>query len=204
MRQLTGSINARNLLFERSFATDDSMFDRRYPWIAVAFLTVVATGVLIYYSAVVSGLYKDSLLARFRVYGKEQRHYPLCRFLGVLGWWSLMMASMVDALTVRTRDANASAPAVFLMTGLLALTGSLVARQKPALRESLPRWYFTLLRTADRNERRRIAFAWLRIPRRMRWRLNGDQKAFGTWTDTVRITVTYGARDPDDPWATWN
>jgi hypothetical protein len=37
----------------------------------------------------------------------------------------------------------------------------------------------------------------------MRWRLNSDQKAFGTWADTVRMTVTYGARDPDDPWVTW-
>jgi hypothetical protein len=179
------------------------MFDRRYPWIAVASLTVCASGALLYYAAIVSGVYKDPLLARFRVYGKEQRHYPVCRLLDIFGAWCLMMASMLDALTVRTRHTNGFAPALFLILGVMALGVSVAARRKPALREALPRWYFTLLRTANRYERRQIAFAWLRIPRRMRWRLNGDQKAFGTWADTVRMTVTYGARDPDDPWATW-
>jgi hypothetical protein len=179
------------------------MFDRRYHWIAVASLTVCASGALLYYAAIVSGLYKDPLLARFRAYGKERYPYPLCRLLDVLGVWCLMMASMLDALTVHTHRTNSAAAGLFLVMSVMALGASMTARHKPALREALPRWYFTLLRTADRHERRRIAFAWLRIPRRMRWRLNGDQKAFGTWADTVRMTVTYGARDPDDPWATW-
>jgi hypothetical protein len=179
------------------------MFDRRYPWIAVACLTVCASGALLYYAAIVSGLYKDPLLARFRAYGKEQHHYPLCRLLDIFSAWCLMMASMLDALTAHTRRTNSSSAALFLIMGLSALGTSVSARHKPVLREALPRWYFTLLRTANRHERRRIAFAWLRIPRRMRWRLNGDQKAFGTWADTVRMTVTYGARDPDDPWVTW-
>ena len=179
------------------------MFDRRYPWIAVACLTVCASGALLYYAAIVSGLYKDPLLARFRAYGKEQYPYPLCRLLDVFSAWCLMMARMLDALTTYTRRTNGSSAALFLIVGLVALGTSVTARHKPALREALPRWYFTLLRTANRHERRRIAFAWLRLPRRMRWRLNGDQKAFGTWADTVRLTVTYGARDPDDPWVTW-
>ncbi len=179
------------------------MFDRRYPWIAVALLTLFTTGALLYYAAIVSGLYKDPLLARFRAYGKEQRHYPFCRLVEIFSVWCVMMASMLDAMTVRTRNTNSFAPALFLIAGVVALGVSFAARRKATLRELLPRWYFTLLRTANRHERRRIAFAWLRIPRRMRWRLNSDQKAFGTWADTVRMTVTYGARDPDDPWATW-
>jgi hypothetical protein len=68
----------------------------------------------------------------------------------------------------------------------------------------LPRWYFDLLRRATRQERRHIAYAWLRIPHKMRWRLNGDQASFHVWADTVRITVFYGARDPDDPWELWD
>jgi hypothetical protein len=179
------------------------MFDRRYPWIAVALLTLFTTGALLYYAAIVSGLYKDPLMARFRTYGKEQHHYPFCRLVEIFSVWCVMMASMLDAMTVRTRNTNSFAPALFLIAGLVALGVSFAARRKATLREALPRWYFTLLRTANRHERRRIAFAWLRIPRRMRWRLNSDQKAFGTWADTVRMTVTYGARDPDDPWATW-
>jgi hypothetical protein len=180
------------------------MFDRRYPWMSVVFLTLVATGVLIYYGIIISGIYKDPLLARFRTYGKKQEHYPFCRFLEALGWWSLMVSSMLDALTIRTWRANSFAPVIFLVLSFMALAGSAIARRKPALRESLPRWYFALLRTANRHERRRIAFAWLRVPRKMRWRLNGDQHAFRIWADMVRITVTYGARNPDDPWSTWD
>jgi hypothetical protein len=148
-------------------------------------------------------IYKDPMLSRFRMYGAERRYYPFCRFLALLGAWGLMVASMLDALTIRTRHTNSFAPAIFLALAIMALAASLAARQIPALREALPRWYFALLRTANRHERRRIAFAWLRIPRKMRWRLNGDQRAFMTWADTVRITVTYGARDPDDPWSLW-
>ena len=49
-----------------------------------------------------------------------------------------------------------------------------------------------------------MAFAWLRIPRRMRWRLNGDQKAFEVWVELLRLTVIYGAFDPNSPWDVWD
>lgn len=85
----------------------------------------------------------------------------------------------------------------------MAFISDFIVRRHPDLREALPRWYFELLRNATRQERRFIGFAWLRIPRRMRWRLNGDQAAFRTWADTVRITVIYGAYDPNNPWTMW-
>lgn len=178
------------------------MFDPRFPWIAVGFLTLVASGALIYYGAVISGLYKDPLMAHFRMYGPERRYFPFCRFLDVLGTWSLMVSSMLDALPLRSRAQWVYAPAIFLAFALMAFAGTLVARQKPFLRELLPGWYFDLLHTATRQERRHIAYAWLRIPGKMRWRLNGDQASFRVWADMVRITVFYGARDPDDPWTT--
>jgi len=179
------------------------MFDPRYPWIAVGFLTLIATGVLFYYAAIVSGLYKDPLMGRFRQYGAERPVYPFCRFLSALGTWSLLFATLLDALTVRSLSSEVFAPAIFLMLAILAWIGSVIVQHRPDWREALPRWYFNLLRCATRQERRHIAFAWLRLPRAMRWRFNGDGQAFAVWTDTVRITAIYGARDPDDPWATW-
>lgn len=180
------------------------MFDPRYPWLAVAFLTLLASGGLVYYGAIVLGFYKDPLMARFRVYGSENRYYPFCRFLELLGTWSLMVSSMLDALTMDSRSSWLYAPVVFLAISLMAFATSLVARQKPALREAFPRWYYDLLRGATRQERRHIAFAWLRLPALMRWRLNGDQASFRVWADMVRITVFYGAHDPDNPWAVWD
>lgn len=179
------------------------MFDPRYPWLAVGFLTLIASGALIYYGAIVSGLYKDALMAHFRYYGPERPFCPVARFLVVLGAWSLMLSSMLDALTQRHRATWVFAPIIFLTLSLMAFAGSVIVRQKPALRQSLPRWYFDLLRTTTRQERRHIAYAWLRVPRKMRWRLNGDQASFRVWADMVRLTAFYGARDPDDPWAVW-
>ncbi len=102
------------------------MFDRRYPWIAVTFLTLVATAALLYYAAIVSGLYKDPMMSRFRSYGAERRYYPFCRFLEILGGWGVMVASMLDALTVRTRHTNAFAPTIFLALAFMALAASVV------------------------------------------------------------------------------
>lgn len=180
------------------------MFDPRFPWLAVGALTVFATGVMLYYVALVGGWYKDPMMERFRMYGAERRPYPLCRLLDVWGWWSLMIASMLDSLVQANNFTEIEyAPVIFLAMTLLAWGGSTLVRSRPALREALPRWYFDLLRTATRQERRFIGYAWLRIPRKMRWRLNGDQAAFRTWADMVRITVTYGAYDPANPWNRW-
>jgi len=94
-------------------------------------------------------------------------------------------------------------PLVFVVLAVILWGGSLVVGQQRDLRESLPRWYSTLLRIATRQERRQIAYAWLRIPRGMRWRLNGDQASFHVWVELVRLTVIYGAYDPDSPWDQW-
>lgn len=179
------------------------MLDPRYPWLAVAFLTLAATGAVLYYGAIILGFYKDPLLAHFRTYGAERRQFPFTRFLVLLGAWSLMVSSMLDALTMRHRSQWIYAPAVFLTISLMAFALSVLTVQKPALRELFPRWYYELLRSTTRQERRQIAYAWLRIPSKLRWRLNGDQTSFRTWADMVRITVFYGARDPDNPWAVW-
>ncbi len=179
------------------------MFDPRYPWLAVAFLTLVASGGLVYYAAIVVGFYKDPLMARLRLYGSETHYSPLCRFLLLLGTWSLMVSSMLDSLTMNSRSTWLYAPAVFLTIALMAFGFSLIAYQRLTWREAFPRWYDDLLHGASRQERRQIAFAWLRLPAALRWRLNGDQASFRVWTDMVRITVFYGARDPDNPWAVW-
>lgn len=181
------------------------MFDPRFPWLAVGALALAATGMLVYYVAVISGWYKDSLMGRFRSYGAERRPAPLLRLLEILGWWSLMLSSMFDSL-VRTNHWTdvRYMPVIFFALMIMAWGGNLLIRRVPSWREALPLWYYNLLRDATRQERRLIAFAWLRIPAKMRWRLNADQASFQVWADTVRITVIYGARDPDDPWAKWH
>jgi len=171
----------------------------------LVFLMVVGPALLaVYYGAIISGLCKDPLMARFRGYGSERRVYPLCRFLEWGGLAALTGGLFSGAVISPLSYIGATfAPLAFFVLALMAFTADFFVRRHPDLRESLPRWYFELLRTATRQERRFIGFAWLKIPRRMRWRLNGDQEAFRTWADIVRITVIYGAYDPNNPWSTW-
>jgi hypothetical protein len=158
----------------------------------------------IYYGAVVSGIYKDPLMGHFRKYGEEHRVYPLCRFLYAFGGAAFILAVLLPVLwTPQSYLRRMFPPAFFLVLAFIAWGSALLIYRRPVLREVLPLWYFFLLRNASRQERRQIAFAWLRIPRRMRWRLNGDQKAFDVWVELMRLTVIYGAFDPNSPWDRW-
>lgn len=149
---------------------------------------------MFYYGAVLLGLYKGSLMAQFRHYGVEQPVNILSRFLLAMGLFILVIAPMIPG--------RLSALSI-LTLALLVLGGSFAATRLAILRDTLPRWYYQLLQVTSRQERRAIAYAWMRLPLRTRLRLNGDNYAFGLFVDEVRLTMIYGARDPDDPWETW-
>ena len=172
--------------------------------VALWAVTLAVSAVTLYYAAIISGLYKDPLLARFRLYGEERRPYPVISFLVSFGVWCVLLSMIVRVVTQNSVLLGGTrAPLIFTMLALMSFAAAVVVARSDVLRASLPRWYFELLQAASREERRLIAYAWLRIPRKMRWRLNGDHAAFRVWADMVRLTVIYGARDPDDPWAQW-
>jgi hypothetical protein len=167
-------------------------------------LLFMAGAVTAYYGVVTSGLYKDSLMGQFRHYGDETRVYPLCRFLYAFGTTALCLALLIPALWDSQSYLGRMFPPIFFLTLMgIAWGGSIVIYRRPEWREALPRWYFFLLRYASRQERRQLGYAWLRIPRKMRLRLNGDQKAFDVWVELMRLTVIYGAFDPNSPWHVW-
>ncbi len=163
------------------------------PW--AYWLSVLALGgAAVYYGAMISGLYKDPIMARFRRYGTERLLYPFPRFLRVLGGLGLLLAPLIPAPWTAV---------VFGLLAVLLIIASFFVEDMPYLRAILPRWYASLLAETTREERRAIAYAWLRLPFKTRMRLNGDQYAFRIFVDEVRLTIIYGARDPDDPWAMW-
>jgi len=157
---------------------------------------LIGLGLLIavfYYGAILLGFYKDSMMAHFRHYGEERRVYPLARFLMALGLLCLLLAPLLPG----------SIGVAFTALALIIVVSSYAITRVEALQASLPRWYYRLLGELTREERRAIAYAWLRLPLKTRLRLNGDDHAFWIFIDEVRLTVIYGARDPDDPWAAW-
>ena len=171
---------------------------------AILLLFWLPAGFVAYYGAILSGMYKDPLMHNFRRYGVERRPPVLPRFLFALAAWcgGLIFLSRLF-VSGRSGYAGQVLPLIFLLLALIILGGGLVANRSTAGRESLPYWYYCALRTMMREERRQLARAWDRIPRLLRWRLNGDQKSFRVWVDMVRLTTIYGAIDPDSPWDRW-
>ncbi len=162
------------------------------------------TGTMLYYGAVVAGTIKDPLMASLCAYGEEKRPRMASRFLYVLAAWLLMVAFgafLVTAPGTSWRDSTA--PLAFVLLSGMAMGAGVAINARPGLREALPRWYADLLRHATRQERQQLGRAWRRLPRRLRWRLNADQAAFVTWCDMVRLTVIYGAYDPESAWDRW-
>lgn len=171
------------------------------PYFMVVTATLCTTTGVFYYGAVVSGVFKDPLLARFRVYGENSEHYPICRLLSFIAWWGVTFS----LLLANTKSIpNSLAPVIFIMLALMAGGISALIRKRPGLRDAAPYWYNNLVKNSSREELRSIGYAWLRLPRKMRWRLNGDQGSFWEWVELVRLTSIYGARDPDDPWKVWS
>ncbi len=157
-------------------------------------LWMAAFGAMLYYGAILLGLYKDPMMAHFRQYGEERRIYPLSRFIFSLSGVLFMTGLMLPGSTIE---------ALLLILSLIGIVASFGISRTPHVQAALPRWYQDLLDITTREERRAIAYAWARLPLRTRLRLNGDSYAFQVFVDEVRLTVIYGARDPDDPWATW-
>jgi hypothetical protein len=180
------------------------MFDIMCGKILLWLLFLAASALTLYRGAILSGVFKDPLMGHFRIYGPARPAYPLNQFLLTGAAASFLLGVLLTSLSVPgSYYQGLYPPLVFFVLAGMALVAWLIVRRHPVWRVMLPRWYSHLLRVSTRQERRLIGFAWLKIPRKMRWRLNGDQAAFQSWVDTVRITIIYGAYDPENPWKTW-
>jgi hypothetical protein len=174
------------------------------PHLTLWALFLITGAAVFYYGAITGGVYKHSMMNHFRRYGEEWPVSPLGRLALAGGVWLIAASAMVrDQLLPTSYFYRMFPPNTLLLLGLAALGMYFVITRRPELRYVLPLWYHELLRHTSRQERRQIAFAWLRIPARLRWRLSGDQASFRVWAELVRLTVIYGAYDPDDPWDNW-
>lgn len=174
------------------------------PGLGFQLLSVMLGCYTLYYMAIAGGLVKDPLLDYFRRYGDAEPAHPLVSllFFAAIFCFSLVMTVPYIFLP-GSFLASLLSRFIFVALGLFFIAGTAVAYAKPRLRTALPLWYAQLVVNASRQERRHMGWAWLRLPRRMRWRLNGDQRAFHVWADMVRLTSIYGAFDKDSPWHKW-
>lgn len=146
------------------------------------------------YTAVIVGLFKDPLLHIFEKYGDEENHFEYLP--------RLMIGS--GALLYTTRGALFYAvpiPSEIEMLGvLMMLFGFLYTRlpvrwkARTLLLPKLPAWYYRLYEETNRVERRRLAYMWLRLPRRTRWTYNTNDHAFFLWADLVILATAQPAQ----------
>jgi hypothetical protein len=53
-----------------------------------------------------------------------------------------------------------------------------------------PLWYYRLVQNTDREERRRLAYMWLRLPTKTRMTYNTHTVLFDQWVEQVLVTIS--------------
>lgn len=142
---------------------------------------------------VLAGMHKGPLLRVFEPYGFVEPYYnPLP---ALLFWFGMLLFTTGVLREGIERDfGTTDLFAVFFFT--LAWLSVQFNKGLRALLErlpTLPRWYGHLLGIAERVERRRIAYMWLRLPLRLRLLYNTNDRAFFLWAEMVIMATIHEA-----------
>jgi MFS family permease len=135
---------------------------------------------------ILGGLYKTPLLALFEKYGDAENQFqPVTQGAAAVG------ALIASGAALSAVD-QPWVWALFWIGLALAVTAAYaVLRTPPSGRwrhddwPQLPRWYYALRQYTTRQERRRIAYMWLWLPRRTRSLYHANDRAFLLWADLV-------------------
>lgn len=154
-------------------------------------LFLVSMAILGRLSLIFIGMYKSPLLQLFEKYGDDENHFfPLPR---MLFWLGIAMATGADAISW----IGFWVPEVVGIIGFLFMFLSYAVTALPIhLKQPLdtfpplPTWYHRLRVETSREERRRIAYVWLKLPPKTRLLLNSNDHAFFLWTDLIILSTT--------------
>lgn len=161
-------------------------------------LALIAAAYLIVVVLIAAGLYKDPILRHFERYAEfDDSFHLLPPLLLGMGLFAIFGGILFTA-TVAPRYPP-------LLLGILFLVLAYLARERherlnahPELFLAFPRWYAELRERTTREERRRIAYMWLSLPRSMRLHLSGSDRHFLVWADLVILaTVTQTVEDQE-------
>lgn len=149
-------------------------------------ITFITLGMTIRALLIVIGAYKDPVLASFEEYGNERIFSPMFSLI----LWSLLMAYMMlywyfEAGLALVLGIAVAVPAAAFKDNFFAFLD-----KHPLLFRTFPRWYFDLVKMTDREERRRIAYMWLRLPIKTRMLYNAQRSLFNQWVEQVILTIS--------------
>lgn len=152
---------------------------------------ILSLVMLLRLALMVTGKFKDPMLAQFERYGGNELKFSL--FPDLLLWGAL--ALIFGHLALK--------PVILLPHGMMVLGGLLLyfrliyPLMGQSIREDLealsprPLWYRRLLEYTAREERRQLAYMWLRLPRRTRLIFNVNDRAFYQWADLIVVSTTF-------------
>lgn len=150
------------------------------------------------HALILSGLYKDPVLRISERYAqRDDVYYPLP---WLLLWFGLFVFSGGLLLTIiaRLRFPLYWAGIALIVAAYGAYVHPELALRYPQALLAYPRWYAALRERTTREERRRIAYMWLWLPRRMRLYYNSDMVAFLIWADLIILsTISYTVEDKE-------
>jgi len=134
---------------------------------------------------IVIGAYKDPLLATFESYGELRLAKPIVMFV----LWIIMLIYIMLFWYMHSAFVFAVGLTLFIPVGAFYIPILRFINRYEETFTQYPHWYHELVEIADREERRRIAYMWLRLPPATRMIYNVNQTSFRHWVEQVLLTV---------------
>jgi len=153
-------------------------------------LRVILSISLLYFTIreflIVIGMYKGPLLRQFERYGEQAKYSPILNL-------SILLIVFVPVLLILLAESAIT----FLLLVILFIPSMHLYRylrhqvwRFPGIMFAYPVWCHELVNRATREERRRVAYMWLRLPYRTRLTYNASDQRFYQWVDQVLVTIT--------------
>jgi hypothetical protein len=148
-------------------------------------VTIVSFMMLVRSMLILMGVYKTPVIHSFEEYGPEEK--PFLPGITALLWSGIVIFS---ASLWATRLSSLSFTLSTLGVLMLIAAGAGYNYSEKTAKYHwkilrFPRWYCELVDRTTRYERRRIAYMWLTLPKRLRLTYNSSDLLFFIWADFV-------------------
>ncbi|NJR12942.1 hypothetical protein HC776_03595 [bacterium] len=134
---------------------------------------------------IVSGVYKAPILRSLEPYGSDQHYSPLVSLV----LWGIAIVLMLIWMLLGFQMLVAMILFLSIPIGLAYQHIEIWVERHPRLFLMLPNWYWNLIVSTSRDEQRRLAYMWLRLPVRTQWMYNTHDVLFFQWTDLVLLSM---------------
>lgn len=149
-------------------------------------ITVFAFAMAVRAFLVVIGVYKDPVFTSFEDYGEERIFSPMFSFVSWGGFFAYIMLFWYLNPGVAF---SLGLIIVLPLTATRATFLDMLYKYHESFR-IFPLWYYRLVQNTDRQERRRLAYLWLRLPLKTRMIYNTHTILFEQWVEQVLVTIS--------------